>query len=87
MTKTFEKEIIKTIGKKREELAGIRDEVEDLLDYLDLVEARARDNGKPRLSQDEVKKRFGLNRETSLTQLTTWPCPPSQERGIHSAGL
>ena len=60
MTKTIEREFTKTIGAKRQQLAAIRDEVEDLLDYLDLVEARARDAGKPRLTHAEVKKRCGL---------------------------
>ena len=60
MTKTAAKEITRTIGQKRKQLAAIRGEVEDLLDYLDLVEARARDHGKPRLTHAEVKKRYGL---------------------------
>ena len=42
MTKAAAKEITRTIGQKRKHLAAIRDEVEDLLDYLDLAEARAR---------------------------------------------
>ena len=29
-------------------------------DYLDVTEARVRDEGKPRLTQDEVKKRYGV---------------------------
>lgn len=40
--------------------AAIREEVEDLFDYLDVLEARARDNGKPRLTHGEIKKRYGL---------------------------
>ena len=44
----------------RKQLAVIREEVEDLLDYLDLVEARARDQDKPRLTHADVKKRYGL---------------------------
>lgn len=60
MTKTAAKEITRTIGQKRKQLAAIRDEVENLLDYLDLAEARARDQGKPRLTHAEVKKRYGL---------------------------
>jgi hypothetical protein len=34
--------------------------LEDLNDYLDLTEARVRDEGKPRLTHREVKKRCGL---------------------------
>ena len=60
MTKTVTKEISRVIGQKREQLAAIREEVEDLLDYLDLIEARTRDKGKPRLSHDAVKKRYRL---------------------------
>jgi hypothetical protein len=41
---------------QRERLAAIRNEVED----LDVLEARARDNGKPRLAHAEVKSRYGL---------------------------
>ena len=60
MTKTIEREITRTIGQKRKQLAAIREQVEDLLDYLGLVEARARDRGKPRLAHADVKKRYGL---------------------------
>lgn len=60
MTKAIEREITKTIQSKRKELAAIREELEDLFDYLDLLEARARDEGKPSLTHAEVKKRFGL---------------------------
>jgi LytS/YehU family sensor histidine kinase len=38
----------------------LREELEDLNDYLDLTEARVRDAGKPRLTHAEVKKRYGL---------------------------
>jgi hypothetical protein len=60
MTKTIERDITKTIQTKRKELAAIRGELEDLFDYLDLLEARARDDGKPRITQAEMKKRYGL---------------------------
>ncbi len=60
MTKTAAKEITRAIGQKRQQLAAIREEVEDLLDYLDLVEARTRDRDKPRLTHAEVKKRYSL---------------------------
>jgi hypothetical protein len=59
MTKTLEREIGRTVRQKRQQLCVIREEVEDLLDYLDVLEARAKDVGKPRLSHDEVKKRYG----------------------------
>lgn len=60
MTKTVERQIAKAIATKRRQLAAIRQEVEDLFDYLDLLEARVRDAGKPRLAHPEVKKRYGL---------------------------
>lgn len=60
MTRTVQKRITKTIQVRRAQLAAIRNEVEDLFDYLDVLEARARDNGKPRLTHAEVKSRYGL---------------------------
>jgi len=57
MTKILEREIDQTVRKKRQQLSEIRAEVEDLLDYLDVLEARAKDAGKPRLTHDQMKKR------------------------------
>ena len=58
MTKTLEREIGRTVRQKRRQLSEIREEVEDLLDYLDLLEARVKDAGKPRISHEEVKKQY-----------------------------
>jgi hypothetical protein len=58
MTKTLEREIGRTLRQKRRELSQIREEVEDLLDYLDILEARAKDAGKPRITHEEIKKRY-----------------------------
>ncbi|PWU17423.1 MAG: hypothetical protein C5B50_11405 [Verrucomicrobia bacterium] len=60
MTRTAEKTVARSISQKREQIAALREELEDLNDYLDLVEARLHDEGKPRLSHAEVKKRYGL---------------------------
>ncbi len=60
MTKTAEKTVVRSINQKREQIATLREELEDLNDYLDLTEARVRDEGKPRLTQAEVKRRYGL---------------------------
>ena len=60
MSKSVEKNLDRSIIKKRLQLETLRDEIEDLSDYLDVIEARARDLGKARLSHDEVKKRYGL---------------------------
>jgi hypothetical protein len=59
MTKTLQREIDRTVRQKRQQLSAIREEVENLLDYLAVLEARAIDAGKPRLSHDEVKKKYG----------------------------
>lgn len=45
--------VIKTI-------AELRQELEDLIDYLDLLEARAQNFGKQRYSIEQVKKMLGL---------------------------
>jgi hypothetical protein len=42
MTKTLEREIGRTVRQKRQQLSVIREEVENLLDYLDVLEARAK---------------------------------------------
>ena len=51
--RTQQKNVLKEISRLREEL-------EDLTDYLDLLDARARNQGKPRLSTDAVRKQIGL---------------------------
>jgi len=58
MTKVVDKKVTRVIAQKRRELITIRTEIEDLLDYLEVLEARARDIGKPRLSHEEIKKRY-----------------------------
>ena len=60
MTKTLEKTVAQAIRRKREQIALLREELEDLTDFLDGVEARVRDEGKPRLAHKEVKRRYGL---------------------------
>ena len=51
-------------GTKRQyvvrQVAKLRHEIEDLTDYLDLLEARAKNLGKARLSTAAVKQRLGL---------------------------
>ena len=60
MTKALPQTVVRSISKKREQIATLREELEDLNDYLDLTEARVRDDGKPRLTHAEVKKRYGV---------------------------
>ena len=42
------------------QISSLREQVEDLFDYLDLLEARARNKGKCTFSTDEVRKQLGL---------------------------
>ncbi len=60
MTKAIQQTVVRDISRKREQIATLREELEDLNDYLDVTEARVRDEGKPRLTHDEVKKRYGV---------------------------
>jgi LytS/YehU family sensor histidine kinase len=60
MTKAIQQTVVRSISRKREQIATLREELEDLNDYLDLVEARISDQNNPRLTQAEVKKRYGL---------------------------
>jgi len=60
MIETVKKDLAKTIRQKRKQLQTIREEVEDILDHLDVLEARVRDRNKPRLTHDQVKKRYRI---------------------------
>jgi hypothetical protein len=42
------------------QISSLREQLEDLHDYLDLLEARARNKGKRAYSTDEVRKQLGL---------------------------
>ena len=43
-----------------EQISSLREQMEDLNDYLDLLEARARNQGKPTFTTAEVRKQLGL---------------------------
>ena len=43
------------------QISSLREQVEDLHDYLDVLEARARNKGKRACSTDEVRKQLGLS--------------------------
>ncbi len=60
MTKAAEKTVVRSIRRKREQIATLREDLEDLNDFLDVIEARVRDEGKPRLAHQEVKRRYGV---------------------------
>ena len=42
------------------QISSLREQVEDLNDYLDLLEARARNKGKRVFTTEEVRKQLGL---------------------------
>ena len=42
------------------QISSLREQVEDLHDYLDVLEARARNKGKRTFTTDEVRKQLGL---------------------------
>jgi hypothetical protein len=42
------------------QISSLREQMEDLNDYLDLLEARARNKGKRTFTTEEVRKRLGL---------------------------
>jgi len=42
------------------QIGSFREQMEDLNDYLDLLEARARNKGKPTFTTDEVRKKLSL---------------------------
>lgn len=42
-------------------IAELREELEDLMDYLDLLEARARNFGKPTYTTEQVRKMLKLS--------------------------
>jgi LytS/YehU family sensor histidine kinase len=60
MTKALQQTVVRSISRKREQIATLREELEDLNDYLDVVEARVRDEHEPSLTHQQVKKRYGL---------------------------
>ena len=58
--KAVQQTVARSISQKREQIAKLREELEDLDDYLDLIAARVRDEGNPRIIHVEVKKGYGL---------------------------
>lgn len=60
MSRIISGELSKTIRQKREQLVAIRQEVEDLIDYLEVLEARTRDQNKLTTAHAEVMKRYRI---------------------------
>jgi hypothetical protein len=46
---------------QRETTPGVRGQAEDLDDYLDLLEARARNKGKRTFTTEDVRREIGLD--------------------------
>jgi uncharacterized coiled-coil DUF342 family protein len=42
------------------QISSLREQMDDLNDYLDLLEARARNEGKRTFTMEEVRKQLGL---------------------------
>lgn len=55
-----EKPIAKARNNVIRQISSLREQMEDLNDYLDLLEARARNKGKRTFTTDEVRKQLGL---------------------------
>ena len=58
MTDIALKELDTDIRKRRKQVTQLRQDLNDMEDYLDILEARRRSLGKPRLTQAQVEKRY-----------------------------
>ena len=59
-TENVLKKVGKDIERKREEVNRLHGELDDLMDYLDVVSARQRALGKRVCTQEEMEKRYGV---------------------------
>ena len=60
MIKTIPKRFNAEITRKRREVVRLRDDIDDMLDHLTVIEARVKMVGGKRHSTAEVKKALGL---------------------------
>jgi hypothetical protein len=60
MSETTLKVLDADIRKRRQEVGRLRDDLEELEDYLDILEARRQSIGKPRQTQAQVERRYGV---------------------------
>ncbi len=58
MTEFVLKDVDAEIKRKRSEVTKLQEHLEDLEDYLDVLEARRRSVGKPTFTQKAMEKRF-----------------------------
>ena len=52
--------IDQTISRIRDQITDLCEELENLSDYLDLIEARSLDEGKPTFGHEKMKERLGV---------------------------
>ena len=58
MTKAVLERVDSEIERRRSEVSRLHTELEDLEDYLDVLQARRRAIGKPTYTQAEMEKRY-----------------------------
>ena len=58
MTEVVLKKVDAEIKRRRSEVTKLHGQLEDLEDYLDILEARGRAAGKPTCTQSEMEKRY-----------------------------
>ena len=58
MTEPALKELDADIRKRREQVSQLRHDLEDMEDYLDVLEARRKSLGKPLLTLAQVERRY-----------------------------
>ena len=58
MTEPALKELDADIRKRREQVSQLRHDLEDMEDYLDILEARRKSLGKPQLTQAQAERRY-----------------------------
>lgn len=63
MTKT--QNFVRVIRQKRREISRLQEDLTDILDHLAVVEARAKNVGKPTYSLAEVRAKLGLTAASS----------------------
>ena len=59
MTKATLKTLDADIKKRRRDVTRLQEDLADLEDYLDILEARRKSLGKSTLTQAEVERRYG----------------------------
>ena len=58
MTEPALKELDADIRKKREQVSQLRHDLEEMEDYLDVLEARRKSLGKPLITQAQAERRY-----------------------------